>query len=331
MSEVVAGGLLVGVLAYAIFAGADFGAGLWDLTAGGAERGRAPRALIDHSIGPVWEANHTWLIYCLVVFWCAFPVPFAAVMSTLYLPLGFAVLGIVLRGAGFAFRKVLTRTEHQRPGGVAFAASSVITPFFFGTIGGGIASGRVPARGPGDPLTSWLNPISLLTGLMAVGVCAYLAAVFLTSDARRAGEPALERWCRRRAWLAAWAIGALSVAGLFVAHTDAPRLFSRLLGPALPLTVISVLAGVGALALLRRGALRLLRPLAALAVAALVLGWGVAQYPYLLGTHASVSESAAPHASLVAVTVIFAVALALVIPSFVLLYLLAQRSQLRED
>ena len=110
MSEVVAAGLLLGVVAYAVFGGADFGAGFWDLTAGGAERGRAPRRLIDHSLGPVWEANHTWLIYCLVVFWSGFPTAFAAVATTLYLPLGLAVLGIVLRGSGFAFRHVVTST-----------------------------------------------------------------------------------------------------------------------------------------------------------------------------------------------------------------------------
>src|SRR3978361_897860 len=103
MSNVIAIGLILGLLAYAVFGGADFGAGFWDLTAGGAERGRAPRALIDHPLGPVWEANHTWLIYCLVVFWTAFPPAFATVMRTLYIPLGLAALGLVLRGSGVAF------------------------------------------------------------------------------------------------------------------------------------------------------------------------------------------------------------------------------------
>ncbi|NUQ32744.1 MAG: cytochrome d ubiquinol oxidase subunit II, partial [Dermatophilaceae bacterium] len=184
MSTVVAGGLLLGVLAYAVFGGADFGAGFWDLTAGGADRGRAARARIDHSLAPVWEANHTWLIYCLVVFWSAFPAAFAAVMTTMYLPLGLAAFGIVLRGSGFAFRKAVLRTSQQRLGGAAFAASSVITPFFFGAVGGGIASGRVPAGGHGDPVHSWLNPMSVLTGGLAVAVCAYLAAVLLAADAR---------------------------------------------------------------------------------------------------------------------------------------------------
>src|SRR3954447_15075718 len=234
MTLVVAAAFVLGVLAYAIFGGADFGAGFWDLVAGGADRGRAPRALVDHSLGPVWEANHTWLIYCLVVSWSAFPEAFAAITTTLYLPLGLAALGIVLRGSGFAFRHVAVSTGHQRLTGAAFASSSVITPFFLGTVGGGIASGRVPTGGHGDPVTSWLNPTSLLAGALAVAVCVYLAAVFLTADARRAEDRSLEQRFGRCAWGAAWAAGALSVAGLVVAYVDAHRLFTRLFGPALP-------------------------------------------------------------------------------------------------
>jgi cytochrome d ubiquinol oxidase subunit II len=331
MSNVVAAGLLLGVLAYALFGGADFGAGFWDLTAGGAVRGERQRALIDHSLGPVWEANHTWLIYCLVVFWSGFPQPFAAVATTLYLPLGLAVLGIVLRGSGFAFRKVVVTTSSRRLNGAAFAASSVITPFFLGAAGGGIASGRVPLGGHGDPFTSWLNPTSLLAGLLAVSVCAYLAAVFLTVDARHEHDEDLERWFHRRAWASAWVSGALSVAGLVVIHADARRIFDRLFGPALPAAVVSMLAGGAALLLLRRGIPRLVRALAGLAVAALVIGWGTAQYPYLLGTSARVDVTAAPEASLVAIVVVFVAAAVLVVPSMVLLYLLQQKGRLQSE
>src|SRR4051812_6073524 len=183
MIDVAAVILFAGVVAYAVLAGADFGAGFWDLTAGGAERGRRPRGLIDRSIGPVWEANHVWLIFCLVVLWTAFSSAFAAIMTTLFVPLGLAAFGIVLRGSGFAFRKVAVRTSAQRAAGATFAISSVVTPFFLGTIAGGIASGRVPSAGSGDPLKSWLNPTSILGGTLAVVVCAYLAAVFLTSEA----------------------------------------------------------------------------------------------------------------------------------------------------
>jgi cytochrome bd ubiquinol oxidase subunit II len=323
--------LAVGVLAYAVFGGADFGAGFWDLTAGGAARGRAPRALIDHSLGPVWEANHTWLIYCLVVFWSAFPAAFAAVMTTLYVPLGLAAFGIVLRGSGFAFRKVVVRTSQQRLAGAAFAASSVLTPFFLGVVGGSIASGRVPAAGNGDPLRSWWNPTSLFAGALAVVACAYLAGVFLTADARIEGDQSLEDWFRRRTWVAAWATGALSVAGLVVARLDASRLFSRLVGPALPAVAVSVLSGLAALVLLRRAAPRLVRLLAATAIAALLVGWSIAQYPYVLGTHTTLGQAAAPRASLVALTAIVVAAILLVAPSFALLYILQQRARLRAE
>lgn len=331
MTNLVAVVLFLGVIFYAVFGGADFGAGFWDLTAGGAERGRRPRDLIDHSLGPVWEANHVWLIYCLVVLWTAFPQAFAAIMSTLYIPLGLAALGIVLRGAGFAFRKVSVRTAEQRVTGAAFAASSVITPFFFGTVAGGIVSGRVPADGGGDPLRSWLNPASALGGALAVVVCAYLAAVFLTAEARAAAAPDLEEWFRRRALVTAGVAGALSLGGIAILQADAHRLFERLLGPALPLVVISGLAGGVALVLLRRALPRLLRVLAVAAVAAVAAGWGVAQYPYLLGTHLRIGEAAAPGPTLVAVTAVFAAAVLLCVPSFALLYFLQQRGQLESE
>jgi cytochrome d ubiquinol oxidase subunit II len=328
VSNLVAVVLFIGVIFYAAFGGADFGAGFWDLIAGGAERGRRPRDLIDRSLGPVWEANHVWLIYCLVVLWTAFPQAFAAIMTTLYIPLGLAALGIVLRGAGFAFRKVSIRTAEQRVNGAAFATSSVITPFFFGTVAGGIASGRVPSGGGGDPLRSWLNPTSGLGGALAVVVCAYLAAVFLTADARARRAADLEGWFRRRALIMAGVAGALSLGGIAVLGADAHRLFERLLGPGLPLLVASAVSGGAALVLLGRAVPRLLRVLAVVAVAAVVTGWGVAQYPYLLGTHLRISDAAAPEPTLVAVTVVFSAAVVLCLPSLALLYVLQQRGRL---
>src|SRR3954454_7048573 len=158
MSTFAAVVLFTGVVAYAVFGGADYGAGFWDLTAGGGGRGGGPGHLVDEALAPVWEANHVWLIFCLVMLWTGFPGAFAAIMTTLYVPLGLVALGIVVRGSGFAFRKVVLRNDPQRAAGAAFAASSVITPFFLGTIAGGIASGRVPADGSGDPVGSWLNP-----------------------------------------------------------------------------------------------------------------------------------------------------------------------------
>jgi cytochrome d ubiquinol oxidase subunit II len=328
MSDVVGIILFTGIVLYAVFGGADFGAGFWDLTSGGAVDGRERRALIDRSLGPVWEANHVWLIFCLVVLWTAFPTGFAAIMSTLYVPLGLAALGIVLRGSGFAFRKGSSTLPARRASGVAFATSSVVTPFFLGAVAGGIASGRVPVGGDGDAVTSWVNPTSLLGGALAVVACAYLAAVFLAADARLHEEPELERWFRRRATASAVVAGALAAAGIVVLHHDARHLFDRLLGPALPLLIVSGVAGIAALTLLGRVSVRRLRVLAVVAVGAVVAGWGVAQYPYVLGTHLRLDDAAAPDATLWSVVVVFGVAAVLVVPSLAWLYVLQQQGRL---
>jgi cytochrome d ubiquinol oxidase subunit II len=179
--------LFVGVVAYAVLGGADFGAGFWDLAAGGVVRGRRPRHLIDSALAPVWEVNHVWLIFCLVMAWTAFPRVFAAITTTLYLPLGLATLGIVGRGCGFAFRKVVTLTDQQQVVGAIFALSSVVAPFFLGTVAGGIASSRVPPGGYGDPWRSWTGPTGLVSGVLAVLMGA-VAALFLTAEARRQGR-----------------------------------------------------------------------------------------------------------------------------------------------
>jgi cytochrome d ubiquinol oxidase subunit II len=331
MSTFAAAVLFTGVLAYAVLGGADYGAGFWDLTAGGAERGRGPRHLVDLALAPVWEANHVWLVFCLVMLWTGFPIAFAAIMTTLYIPLGLAALGIVARGSGFAFRKVMVRTDQQRLTGAAFALSSVLTPFFLGTVVGGIASGRVPTAGHGDPVGSWVNPTSLLGGVLAVLAVAYVAAVFLTAEARRRNDAGLEAWFRRRALITAAVVGVVALAGIAILRADSPRLFDGLLGRGLPLVILSGLSGLAALVLLRRAAPRLLQGLAVVAVAAIIAGWGAAQYPYLLGTHLTIQQAAAPTPTLVSLTVVAAAALVLVVPSMALLFVLGQRGRLESS
>ncbi|MFG2169240.1 cytochrome d ubiquinol oxidase subunit II [Micromonospora chersina] len=328
MSTFAAVVLFIGVTAYAVLGGADYGAGFWDLTAGGARRGQNSRHLIDQTLAPVWEANHVWLIFCLVMLWTGFPSAFAAIMTTLYVPLGLAALGIVVRGSGFAFRKVVVKTDQQRATGAAFAISSVITPFFLGTVAGGIASGRVPADGHGDPVTSWVNPTSLLGGVLAVGVCAFVAAVFLTAEARTRADARLEGWFRRRAQASAVATGAVALAGIGILHADAGRLFDGLTGRGLPLVLISAACGLASIVLLHRAVPRLLQALAVGAAGTVVVGWGVAQYPYLLGTHLRISEAAAPNATLASLTLVAAAALLLVVPAMALLFVLHQRGHL---
>ncbi|MCW2599709.1 MAG: Cytochrome bd-I ubiquinol oxidase subunit 2 [Frankiales bacterium] len=330
MSDAAAAILLTGILLYVVFAGADFGAGLWGLTAGGLTRGRQPRAFMEAAIGPVWEANHVWLIFSLVVAWTSFPSAFAAAMTTLYAPLGLAALGIVLRGTGFAFRRVVIRSEQQRVASAAFEVSSIITPFFLGTVVGALASGRVPAQGGGDALRSWTGATSLLAGGLAVSASATLAAVFLVKDARLRGVVGLQSYFARRARASAAVVLVLSLVGLAVLSHDAHRLTTRLLGRGLPLLLLALVAGLGALLLLRAGRPWVAPLLAVVAVASLVLAWGIAQYPYVLGTHLSIAEAAAPRPTLVSVAVIFGAALLVCVPSLTLLYVLHQRGRLVE-
>ncbi|MDX6390223.1 MAG: cytochrome bd ubiquinol oxidase subunit [Streptosporangiaceae bacterium] len=322
--------LLAAITLYATLGGADFGGGLWDLLAGGDQRGRAPRALIDESITPVWEANHVWLIFSLVIFWTAFPVAFAAVMTAAALPIWLAVLGIVLRGAGFAFRKEVSRLTLQRAFGAVFAFSSLLTPFFMGTVVGGIAAGQIPAGASHASLSAWTGATSLLTGFLFVGACAYLAAVYLVGEAAGRDDRRLEVYFTRRAQVSGVVTGALSLVTLLELHGSDEALFSRLTGRALPLVIVAGLTGLAVLALLAAGRPRGIRVLAALGVAAVVWGWGVAQYPALLpGTPVTLSNAGAPHATLVALVVLFAVVALLVGPSFLLLFSLQSRQALR--
>jgi len=330
-ADAVAAVLWVGVTLYAVFGGADFGAGLWSLVARGEERGQQARDLIDWAIGPVWEANHVWLIFVFVVLWTSFSVAFEAIFSTLFIPLCLAALGIVIRGSGFAFHKVARRVGGRRLATELFGVASLMTPFFMGTVVGAIASGRVPVgNAAGDPVTSWLNGVSLLTGGLFVATGAYLAAVFLVSDAHRAGERDLERYFTARALAAAIVAGVVAVADLIAIHGDARHLYDRLVAEALPLVIVSALCGIGVLVLLARGERRFTRALAVGAVAAVIWGWGVAQFPFLLPETLTIEEGAAVSATLTEVLVVFGVAVVLVIPALGLLYALTQRSVLEE-
>jgi cytochrome d ubiquinol oxidase subunit II len=323
--------LFVAVTGYALFGGADFGAGFWDLTAGGTERGDRPRRLIDHSIAPVWEANHVWLIFSLVVLWTAFPEAFASITLTLFVPLTLAAIGIVLRGASFAFRKVVFDTSRARTFGALFAVSSVLVPFCMGTVAGGIASGRVPEGGvAGDPWDSWINPTSILGGVLAVAVVAFLASVYLVWDARRL-DPSLEDYFRRRAVVMSVVTGAIAVVGIFVLQADAEYLFDGLTSRALPLVIVSAVAGVATLVLMHRDAHRWARLTAALAVVSIVAGWGVAQWDYMLPETLTVKEAAAPDGTIAALIVAVVMAVVIVGSGFVLLYTLDQKGLLPEE
>jgi len=309
-AELVAGALWVTAMLYAVFGGADFGAGVWDLLAGGSARGARPRALIDRALTPVWEANHVWLIFLLVIMWTAFPAAFAAIMTTLFVPLTLAALGIVLRGSGFAFRKVVEGLGGRRAFGAIFASSSLITPFFLGTAVGALVAGF---------------------GVLFLATSSHVAAVFLVAEARRAGDGELERYFRRRAIASGAACGLLAFAGLLVLHRDARLLYDGLTsGAGLVLVIVSAICGIATIALLLSG-----RPAPRLigvgAVAAIVWGWGAAQQPYLLPPTLKINAAAASGPVLTALFVVFGAALLLVVPPLVVLLALSQRGLLRES
>jgi cytochrome bd ubiquinol oxidase subunit II len=330
-ADAVAAMLWTGVTAYAVFGGADFGAGFWSLVAGTGERGRRARDLIDWAIGPVWEANHVWLIFVLVVLWTGFSTAFGSIFSTLFIPLSLAALGIVLRGSGFAFHTTARRARGRDLAERLFGLSSLLTPFFLGTVVGAVASGRVPVgNAAGDPVTSWLNPLSLVIGALFVATSAYLAAVFLISDAQRAGTPDLQRYFTTRALANAVVAGALAVAGIIALRADARYVYDGLTGDGLPLVILSGLCGAGVLVLLVRGTHRGTRLLAAGAVVAVVWGWAIAQDPYLLPQVLTIDQAAAPSDTLTALLIVFGVAVLVVLPSLGLLYTLTQRNLIEE-
>ena len=283
-SDAVAVVLFVGLTMYAVFGGADFGAGLWSLLAGGGDRGRRPRQLIDSAIGPVWEANHVWLIFVLVVLWTGFSVAFEAIFSTLFIPLTLAALGIVLRGSGFAFHHTARRARGRETAQLLFGLSSILTPFFMGAVVGAIVGGRVPVgNATGDGVTSWLNPLSIVIGA-PLRLHERLPGSGLPRQriAPRPPSRTSSAISRRAPFAAAIVAGALAVVGLIVMRSKATFVYDGLTGDALPLVIVSLACGVAVLLLLVRNARRGIRPLAVGAVAAMIWAWGVAQHPYLL-------------------------------------------------
>jgi cytochrome bd ubiquinol oxidase subunit II len=320
--------LWVGVTLYALFGGADFGAGVWDLLAGSGDRADRVRNQIDRSIGPVWEANHVWLIFVLVVMWTAFPELFSAVMTTLYIPLALAALGIVLRGSGFAFRHALPGPV-ERPASRMFGVASVLTPFFMGTVVGAIAAGEVPAGGDGDPTGSWIGFLPLVTGALFVAVAAYTAAVFLVRDSGAAGDEDLRDYFARRALAVAVVAGAGAVLGVIALHEDARYVYEGLTSwPGIALVLVSAVCGLVALALLVAGRHTGLRVAAVGAGAAVIWGYFAAAFPYMLPTSLTISEAAGASATLTSVIVVFGVAALTVIPALGLLYVLSTRQAL---
>jgi len=319
---------LVGLALYVVLGGADFGAGLWQLLAGRGARGEAVREHAHDAMAPVWEANHVWLVFVLVVMWTCYPVAFGSIASTLAVPLFLAGIGIVFRGTAYALRAGTSRLREQATLDTVFGVASVLTPFALGTVVGAIAAGRVPVgNAAGGLWSSWTGALPLTIGVLAVALGAYLAAVYLAADAVRRESSELERAFRARALAAGVVAGALAVAGLLVVHADARALYEGLVGDGLPALILSGLAGVATLALVWMRRYEVARYSAALAVAAVVAGWALAQQPVLL-PGLTVSQAAAGHDTLVAVVVSVAAGALVLAPSLALLFTLTLRGRL---
>ncbi len=323
MIDVVAAFAVFATLAYALLGGADFGGGVWDFFAFG-ERKQAQRAAIAQAMGPVWEANHVWLIFLIVILFTAFPPVYATLSTALFIPFHLVLLGIVLRGAAFVFRAYGHRagthiTTTERTWGVVFGISSTITPFLLGTCMGAVASGaiRVADGQVSTHGTPWLTPMSLLTGALALALCAYLAAVYLTIETRAE----LRGDFRRYALLAGTATVGLSVSALPLLWLEAPHLFAGLIGGrALPILLVGAAAALLAGWSLLRHRFRLARVAAIVQIAMLLLGWIAAQYPYVVFPDLTLVNAAAPPATLRFFLIATPLGLAVLGPSLYLLF-----------
>ena len=329
IEDVVAWVLLAAVAAYACAGGTDYGAGFWDLVAGGAERGKRPRWLIDHAMEPVWETNNVWLIFVLVIMWTGFPVLFQTLFSAMWLPLALAAVGLVLRGAGFALRKPTRSLARRRVYGAVFAVSSLLTPFFLGAAVGGLATGRV-VPGTKASADAWSNGTSVIAGLLTIAATAFLGAVFLTADARRFDAPDLVGYFRLRAWCSLGVIAVLAVVGLAVTHDDARYVYDGLTGGiGLALVLVAVVSALATAGLLYRAATGWARLTAVGSVVLVVVAWGLAQRPYLIPTSLTVSQAAGASTTLRWLMLVTVIAVVLVGPPLVLLYRLDTRGTLQ--
>jgi cytochrome d ubiquinol oxidase subunit II len=322
LPALIAIGLGFVLTAYAIMAGADFGAGILDLTSGDRPE---QRSAIARTIGPLWEANHVWLIFAITILFSAFPTGFAALGTVLLAPFTLAVMAIVVRGVAFALRTEAAGDQPRsgRSLGRAFGVASVAAPLLFGACAAALAQVSSSAHGPATVSSlPWTGLFAGTVGLLAVALCAHLASTFITHRLQRTGQPGLAERFRRRGLQTATSVLALSVLSLLAAAWKAPALWHKLSTAALPLLVIGLLATVISLAALARRRYRLARSATMLAAGAIVWGWLIAQSPRLIGTRLTIHAAAATPPALTALAIAGLAVLIAVLPAFYLLYAL---------
>jgi cytochrome d ubiquinol oxidase subunit II len=317
-ADLLGASILVALVLYALLGGADFGGGIWDLLASGPRRD-AQRALVERAIGPIWEANHVWLILVIVVLFTGFPRAFAAISIALFVPLVLLLVGIVFRGAAFTFRTYDDRVDeaHAR-WGLVFSVSSVLAPLVLGVAVGALASGHLQGTTGGRAPLAWLAPFPLSVGAFAAALFAYLAATYLAVEA----EGALRDDFRRRAVAAGVAVFLCALLSGALSAREAPLVFGGLTRRAwsLPFHVATGGAAVAAFALLLRGRVRAARAAAAAQVALIVAGWGASQYPYLIVPELTLASASAPRQVQVALLWALAAGALALFPSLYVLF-----------
>ncbi len=318
-----AGAALVAVAAvvlYAVFGGADFGGGIWSLFATGPRKWEQRDAL-ERAIGPVWETNHVWLIFLIVTLFVVFPLAYGAIFEALYLPLFLALVGIVARGAAFAFRHYAARDSFLARHALRwFSWASLLTPFTLGTVIGAVSGGHVRvADGEvlSGPLEGWTSPFAIVCGLIAMVICAFMAACFMLVRT----EGSLREDFRARAIAASLALGALTTLAIPVAVADANRFARRLDdAPVAATMAATAVVGLTTLVLLMRQQDRLVQLTAGLTVAGVVSAWALAQHPYLLAPDITIEEAAAARVTVVSYLASLPVGALVLVPSLWFLY-----------
>ena len=313
--------LWLSLIAYAVLGGADFGGGIWDFFAFGKEAERQ-RRLIGQALGPVWEANHVWLIFLIVGLFTAFPSAFSILSTALFVPFTLAVIGIVLRGAAFIFR-ANSEAVTSKVWGRVFSTASTITPFFFGTAAAAVASGQVHVQGgrvQTDLLAGWTTPFALTIGALALSLCAVLAAVNLIIEAQHNNDAELVEVFRRRAMIAGAITLVLDTAAFILSPFQAPLLWHGLLDHALPLAIATALIGLGAATSLFLRRYRLARVLAFTTTALIFASWGLSQFPYLVPVAVTINTAASPPSTLLALLIGTSIGMALLLPSLWFLF-----------
>jgi cytochrome d ubiquinol oxidase subunit II len=301
LADAAAALLALSLNAYVLFGGADFGGGVWDMLATGPRRARQ-REVIAHAIGPIWEANHVWLILAIVLAFTCFSPAFARIMTVLHIPVSLMLVGIVLRGSAFAFRTY--DDEHdaaQLRWGRIFSSASVVTPLLLGVCIGAVASGRVVAPTKGSFaerfVEPWLTPFGFGVGLLALTLFAFLAAVFLTMETR---DRELVEAFRRKALGAGVAVFLASALVLRLSFAEAPLMSRGLMASswALPLHLATAVSAIVVFAALWRRRFRAARVAVGFQVSFIFWGWVVSQYPYVVPPDLTIDVAAAPKITL---------------------------------